>query len=150
MKQTAKGMEFEVPGEVVDIRTKTQTRHYHNTTRVVVRIELVVVPAVGDIAEDTPAERIIRIVASQFGVSVRSLASRSRQKMHVWPRAVAQYLMRKHLKLSFGDIGSLFNRDHTTVMTAVLKVKRELLSNSAVQGAISDVERVLADLLEAE
>jgi chromosomal replication initiator protein len=69
------------------------------------------------------AERIIAVVARQFGIEVDRLLSRERSKEVALPRHVAMYLMREETSASLPQIGeALGGRDHTTVMYGCNKI----------------------------
>lgn len=69
------------------------------------------------------AERIIAVVAKQFGIEVDRLLSRERSREVALPRQVAMYLMREETSASLPQIGeSLGGRDHTTVMYGCDKI----------------------------
>ena len=77
-------------------------------------------------------ETIIRTTAQNFGFSVDDVLSSSRRQPLVLCRQVAMYLCRELTDLSLPRIGEHFNRDHTTVLHSVEKVKRILRSDRAV------------------
>jgi chromosomal replication initiator protein len=69
------------------------------------------------------AERIIAVVARQFGIEVDRLLSRERTREVALPRQVAMYLMRKETSASLPQIGEVLGgRDHTTVMYGCDKI----------------------------
>jgi chromosomal replication initiator protein len=69
------------------------------------------------------AERIIAVVAMQFGIEVDRLLSRERSREVALPRHVAMYLIRKETSASLPQIGeALGGRDHTTVMYGYDKI----------------------------
>ncbi|MEO0079386.1 MAG: chromosomal replication initiator protein DnaA [candidate division WOR-3 bacterium] len=73
----------------------------------------------------TDHNRIIAVVAEQFGISPQELRGTSRTKQFVLARQVAMFLMRTKLNLSLKEIGGYFGgKDHTTVMHALEKVER--------------------------
>lgn len=68
-------------------------------------------------------ERIVAVVAKQFGVEVDRLLSRERSREVALPRHVAMYLMREETSASLPQIGeALGGRDHTTVMYGCDKI----------------------------
>jgi chromosomal replication initiator protein len=81
---------------------------------------------------------IVRTVAEHFGVPVKDLMGKRRSKSIAFPRQVCMFLARRLTSHSLEEIGGYFGgRDHTTVMYAYDKIRRE---------AEDDVE--LADTLE--
>ncbi|HEY46525.1 MAG: chromosomal replication initiator DnaA [Anaerolineae bacterium SM23_ 63] len=68
-------------------------------------------------------ERIIAVVARQFGIEVDRLLSRERSREVALPRQVAMYLMREETSASLPQIGeALGGRDHTTVIYGYDKI----------------------------
>jgi chromosomal replication initiator protein len=88
-------------------------------------------------------DRILQTVSEHYGVPIRELTGRRRQRVIAWPRHVAMYLCRKATAHSLPEIGRAFGgRDHTTVMHAVSKIEAALVSDPNVR---SDVETIQAD-----
>ena len=74
----------------------------------------------------TTHQSILKSVADFYGVPVQDLLKRSRKKEVVRPRQIAMFLLREETKSSFPEIGSkLGGRDHSTVIHAYEKIKRE-------------------------
>jgi chromosomal replication initiator protein len=88
-------------------------------------------------------EMIIRTTASAFGYSVEDVLSSSRKQPLVLCRQVAMYLCRELTDLSLPKIGESFNRDHTTVLHSVEKVKRILRSDRAVFDRVNQLTQDL-------
>ena len=88
-------------------------------------------------------EMIIRTTATAFGFSVEDVLSSSRKQPLVLCRQVAMYLCRELTDLSLPKIGESFNRDHTTVLHSVEKVKRILRSDRAVFDRVNQLTQDL-------
>ncbi len=88
-------------------------------------------------------EVIIRTTAQAFGFSVEDVLSSSRRQPLVLCRQVAMYLCRELTDLSLPKIGAHFNRDHTTVLHSVDKVKRILRSDRAVFDRVNQLSQEL-------
>ncbi len=74
----------------------------------------------------TSPQTILKSVADFYNITLADLTKRSRKKEVVGPRQVAMYLLREEIKLSFPEIGQkLGGRDHSTVIHACEKIKRE-------------------------
>ena len=70
---------------------------------------------------------IIRTVAEHYGVPIRDLMGKRRTKSIVYPRQVCMYLARRLTSHSLEEIGGYFGgRDHTTVMHAFEKIRKEV------------------------
>ena len=88
-------------------------------------------------------ETIIRTTAQSFSFSVEDVLSSSRRQPLVLCRQVAMYLCRELTDLSLPKIGQHFNRDHTTVLHSVEKVKRILRSDRAVFDRVNQLTQEL-------
>jgi len=100
-------------------------------------------------ADDAPLtiEAIQQEVCSHYGVSLEELVSDRRTRRIVTPRQVAMYLSRELTDASLPAIGRSFGgRDHTTVLHAVEKIKKQM----ADQGALYSAVRVLHTRLAQE
>ncbi len=71
-------------------------------------------------------EIIMQIVADFYNVDVNDLPGNKRQSTIKQARHVSMYFMRDMLSLRFAEIGSIMNKDHSTVMNAVKKVETEI------------------------
>ncbi len=88
-------------------------------------------------------ELIIRTTAHAYGFVPEDLLSSSRRQPLVLARQVAMYLCRELTDLSLPKIGEKFNRDHTTVLHSVEKVKRILRSDRAVFDRVNQLTQDL-------
>lgn len=76
------------------------------------------------------------LITSQFKVSAEELRSRSRKRSIAFPRQVAMYLTRKYTNQSLADIGSLYNRDHSTVLYAIKVITKDISRKPPVREQI--------------
>lgn len=67
-------------------------------------------------------KRIIEDTANAYGISVENIMGKSREKKYVLPRHIAIYRIKKELDISFSEIGKMFKRDHTTMISAFKKI----------------------------
>ncbi len=82
----------------------------------------------------TTHQLILRSVSDFYGVPISDLLKRSRKKEIVKPRQVAMFLLREETKSSFPEIGSkLGGRDHSTVIHAYEKIKKEEEENESTK-----------------
>ncbi|MFM1870789.1 MAG: hypothetical protein RL398_211 [Planctomycetota bacterium] len=67
---------------------------------------------------------IMSLITSEFAISARDLTGKGRTQTVSLPRQVAMFLLREHTESSLDDVGRIFgNRDHTTVLYAVNKIR---------------------------
>ncbi|MCR4665711.1 MAG: ATP-binding protein [Desulfovibrio sp.] len=74
-----------------------------------------------------------RIVCEYLGVDPASLQTRSRCQTYVFGRNTIFYLARKHTDLTLQEIGTHFNRRHSTVLQGITQVEKEI-ARSSTQG----------------
>ncbi len=73
---------------------------------------------------DLEPAHVVDLVARKFNLTAEKLLGRDRTKEVAYPRQIAMYLLREEAKISFPQIGeALGGRDHSTVMSAIEKVK---------------------------
>lgn len=68
-------------------------------------------------------KRIQDVVSSYYHITPHEMTSERQAREVVIPRHVAMYLARQMTFKSLPSIGRLFNRDHTTVMHGIRRVK---------------------------
>jgi chromosomal replication initiator protein len=78
-------------------------------------------------------ESIRDFISDQFRVSPDDLQSRSRKRAIAYPRQIGMYLTRKMTKESLADIGSIYNRDHSTVLHAIKVITRDMAQEEATR-----------------
>ncbi len=74
------------------------------------------------------SDRIIQGVADHFSVPTEDIIGKSQSRECVVPRQLAMYLCRELLKVPYMKIGDLFHRDHSTVMSAIRQVQKQLVA----------------------
>jgi chromosomal replication initiator protein len=87
---------------------------------------------------------IVDAAAQEFGVERASLLSSDRRRAVTDARQVAMYLARELTAHSFTEIGrGIGNRDHTTAINAVKRIKAGLLTDPALRGSVENLFRRL-------
>ncbi len=93
-------------------------------------------------SEKNSINRIQRIVAEYFQVSVEDMKSKKRSANLAFPRQVAMYLCRKLTNESFPRIGIEFGgKDHSTVMYSVEKLEKEISTNKELANIIEKLKK---------
>jgi len=93
-------------------------------------------------SEKNNINRIQRIVAEHFQVSVDDLKSKKRSANLAFPRQVAMYLCRKLTDESYPKIGIEFGgKDHSTVIHSVEKIEKEILVNHELENIIEKLKK---------
>ncbi len=90
------------------------------------------------------AKKIIEITAKFFNLEPKDIQSPRRKKTISIARQVAIYLCREMLNLSTTQIGQIFgNRDHSTIIYAIEKIKTEKEKDSSLQMIINSIRETI-------
>jgi len=95
---------------------------------------------------NTFINKIIEEVADFYSIKENDMKSISRKKEFAYPRQIAMYLIRKHIRSSFSVIGEIFKRDHTTIMYAYNKIQEDYEKNNKMKEEIILIESNLKNL----
>ena len=99
---------------------------------------------IGEEPEVITVEKIQKIVANFFGISVGDIRSDKRKKGIAIPRQIAMYLAREHTNLSLVEIGEKFGgRNHATVMHSIKKVKEMMKKDPVVREMVDKLSKAL-------
>jgi chromosomal replication initiator protein len=75
---------------------------------------------------------VMTLVTTEFAITSRELIGKSRTQTVSLPRQIAMFLLREHTESSLEDVGRVFgNRDHTTVLYAVTKIRERTQKDRA-------------------
>jgi chromosomal replication initiator protein len=81
-------------------------------------------------------QEILKRVADTFKISVEDLISPIRRKEFALARHVAMFILKEKKGLSIMKISELFNKDHSTVIYAVARIKRQLESDLDIRNKV--------------
>jgi chromosomal replication initiator protein len=143
LRRRAKAMLCDLPEEVLDYLAQRITRNvrelegalfklaaFASLTREPLSLDLARRTVEDYVSQSTRAPdagEIERVVAAHFGVTVDALHSGSRDRTVTQARATAMFLVRKHTRMSFPEIGRFMgNKQHSTVLMAVRRVQDAL------------------------
>jgi chromosomal replication initiator protein len=107
--------------------------------------EPITVPLARDVLSDVippegyrpPIERIQEVVAAHYGLTVAKLTSASREQKIALPRQIAMHLCRILAEEKLQAIAEKFNKkDHTTVISAIDRVKSLIETDDQVRTAV--------------
>ncbi len=148
LRRRAAAMLCELPPEALDYVARSITRNvrelegalykltaYASLTKEPMGLDLVrrAIEEYAATSRPPEAAEIERLVGRHFGVTREALRSVSRDRTVTQARAVAMYLIRKHTRMSFPEIGRLMgNKQHTTVLMAVRRIQNLLDRDGAV------------------
>lgn len=128
----------------------TRVMAYSSMTGQEVSVELAQ-QALKDILPDTKSdivtvEKIQQIVAEHFQLKIEDFKAKKRTRSVAHPRQIAMYLSRELTDHSLPKIGEMFGgRDHTTVLHAHEKVKRDLENNKNFKLEIQNITKKIKD-----
>ena len=89
-------------------------------------------------------QKIQRVVAEYYNVTVDDLKSKKRVATIAFPRQIAIYLSRMLTDESFPRIGMEFGgRDHSTVIHSVDKIDKEIKTNKQLENIINEIKEKL-------
>lgn len=87
-------------------------------------------------------DHLIEVVSDYYTISKDDVLSASRSREYVVPRQIIMYLAKSKLRMSLVKIGQdLGNRNHTTVMHAINKMKINLKSNRQLLCEINAISK---------
>lgn len=95
----------------------------------------------GDKSEGETIDRIFEIVSEKYGVSIEDIRGKKRNDNIAKARHVCIYMIRNITELSLSDIGKLFSRDHSTVISSIKYIEGQI---AAVPGTESEINEMLA------
>ena len=94
------------------------------------------------VSEKNNVNKIQKVVAEYFEISVEDLKSKKRNSNISFPRQIAMFLCRKFTDESFPKIGIEFGgKDHSTVMHSCEKIEREIKTNKDLADTIDKLEK---------
>ena len=113
-----------------------------------ITLELAIEALKGTITQTTnfknDIDKIQRVVAEYYNVTVDDLKSKKRVASIAFPRQIAIYLSRTLTDESFPRIGMLFGgRDHSTVIHSVDKIQNEIKNNKQLENIINELKEKL-------
>ena len=88
--------------------------------------------------------RIQQVVCEYFKIDIEDLKGKKKSKDVNYPRQIAIYLCRELTGESFPKMGTYFGgRDHSTIISAYQKIKRDLKTNSQLETVITELKNRL-------
>ncbi len=93
--------------------------------------------------EPSPAHTVIAVVGEVLAVSPDGMLGRSRRRNVALARRIAMFLLHTDFQLSLREIGEIFHRHHTTVLSNLRTLERERARDSRVETLLSKIRRLL-------
>lgn len=71
-------------------------------------------------------QKVVQAMAEHCGIRIEDIMGKAQSRDCALPRQVAMWICRNSLKMPFTKIGELFDRDHSTVMSSVKSIQKEV------------------------
>ena len=97
----------------------------------------------GNIPLEALIEKILMAVGKVYGVSVEDLKSRQKTDTVAKARHVAIYVIKKLTSMTLKEIGAIFGRNHTTVISSLDTVDRNIRT---INGYEAQVQQIIKDV----
>ncbi len=96
---------------------------------------------------DAPSIAKVATVVSEFyRVSVSDMRSERRTKVVTMARHIAMFLAYEFTSRGYPTIGRFFDRDHTSVMHAIEKIKRRRVSDIRLNAELLDLSQTIRSI----
>ena len=82
---------------------------------------------------------IIEETANYYSLTPEDLKGQSRVRETVLARQISMYLIRKLTNFSLKDTGSVFGRDHSTVISSIRRIETKITKSQDFPGIIRDI-----------
>ena len=86
------------------------------------------------------------LVCQYFKIDAAMLESKSRKKIHAYPRNVYVYLCRQHTNRTVEEIGRSLNRNHSTILYASEVIEHKIRMDKRVKNQIDFLTNKLKDM----
>jgi chromosomal replication initiator protein len=97
----------------------------------------------GNIPTDAMVEKILKQVSKKHGISVEDIKSKKKTDNIATARHISIYIIRKLTDLSLKEIGKVFGRDHSTIISSINKVE---LNIRTVKNFESDLNMLIKEI----
>ena len=92
------------------------------------------------------SETVAEVVCRYFKLDPGILASKSRKKIHAYPRSIYVYLCRRHTDETLEGIAGTINRSHSTVLYASEMIQQKMRSDKQMKHQIEFLSQRLESL----
>lgn len=97
----------------------------------------------GNIPNDTMVERILSAVSKKYGVSVDDIKSKKKTDSIANARHTSIYIIRQLTDLSLKEIGKIFERDHSTIISSINKIE---INIKTIRNYDSDIDKLIKEI----
>ena len=86
-------------------------------------------------------DKIFSAITDRTGITKADMVGKKREKSVAEARHLAVYLIREMTEMSFPNIGKLFDRDHSTILTSYQKIARKMATDPSYSMEINELRR---------
>ena len=97
----------------------------------------------GNIPNDAMVEKILMHVSKKYGISVDDIKSKKKTDSIANARHISIYIIRRLTDLSLKDIGKIFDRNHSTVISSINKIE---LNIKTVKNFESEINQLIKEI----
>ena len=90
-------------------------------------------------------DKIFAAIEKKYDVNKTELVGKSRVKEIANARHIAIYLIRTITEMSLPNIGKIFNRDHSTVLSSIETIEKKVMSSPALDMEINELIKEIKD-----
>jgi len=83
-----------------------------------------------EVSKARTPEGVIKILSNHYGIKGEDIMGKAQSREVALPRKIAMFVCREILKMPFQAIGKFFVRDHSTVMSSVKQIQKEIDENN--------------------
>lgn len=95
----------------------------------------------GQISTESLINRIFTAIYNKYSITKDELVGSKRNKEIANARHIAIYLIRNIVEMSLPNIGRIFNRDHTTIMSSIDNVEKKMKNEPSMRHEIEDLKK---------
>lgn len=84
-------------------------------------------------------EKIFSSIYQRYGIKKEDLISAKRNKEIAFTRHITIYIIREVTEMSLPNIGKIFNRDHSTIISSIETIERRLITDAGLDFDIKEI-----------
>ena len=89
--------------------------------------------------EDNNYEDALSVISSMYSIPQADMLGKNRQEKYVTPRHIAMYVLKNRYDLTLTQIAKIFTVHHTSVMSGIQKITKEMEENEQLKMAVETV-----------
>ncbi|MBC5648428.1 chromosomal replication initiator protein DnaA [Christensenella tenuis] len=83
---------------------------------------------------------VIDVVCEYFDIREEDIRGQKRNREYVFPRQISMFVLRDLTDNSYSKIAEFFGRDHSTIMHAEEKIKKQMKEDPELKKVVEDIE----------